>query len=147
MTEEEGFTVRDRRTGALTGAEQAQEGSKAESQKPSDRGNRKTLDEAHEAQPERELDFSTFAISLATSAQVGLGAVPHPETNKCVQNFEAARQMIDILGLLKEKTKGNLTEAESSLLDQILYNLRLHYVRAMEGEKKPADRGYPPDPN
>ena len=83
-----------------------------------------------------ELDFSTFVISLATSAQVGLGAVPHPETNQAAQNFPAAKQMIDILALLEEKTNGNLTEAESALLDQVLHNLRIHYVRAVEGQKK-----------
>jgi hypothetical protein len=134
MAEEEGFTVRDRRTGATdTGAEQPQQGPGAGAQKSPDRGGREA---PHDAQSAQELDFSTFVISLATSAQVGLGAVPHPETNQAVQNFPAAKQMIDILALLKEKTKGNLTEAESSLLDQVLYNLRIHYVRAMEGPKK-----------
>ena len=83
-----------------------------------------------------ELDFSTFVISLATSAQVGMGAVPHPETNQAAQNLPAAKQMIDILALLQEKTKGNLTDDESSLLDQVLHNLRVHYVRAVEGQNK-----------
>jgi hypothetical protein len=134
MAEEEEFTVRDRRTGASeTGGKQPQKGSRTDVQKPADRGTQEAL---HEAQPAQELDFSTFVISLATSAQVGLGTVPHPETNQSVQNFPAAKQMIDILALLKEKTKGNLTEAESSLLDQVLYNLRIHYVQAMEGQKK-----------
>jgi hypothetical protein len=134
MAEEEEFMVRDRRAGASeTGAEQPQQGSGTDVQKPADRGTQEAL---HEAHPAQELDFSTFVISLATSAQVGLGAVPHPETNQSVQNFPAAKQMIDILALLKEKTKGNLTEAESSLLDQVMYNLRIHYVRAMEGQKK-----------
>jgi len=83
-----------------------------------------------------ELDFSTFVISLATSAQVGLGVVPHPETNEAARNLPAAKQMIDIIALMKEKTKGNLTDDESSLLDQVLHNLRIHYVRALEGQKK-----------
>jgi hypothetical protein len=134
MAEEEGYTVRDRRTGSSdTEAEQPQQDSGTDEQKSSARGTREAL---HETQPAQELDFSTFVISLATSAQVGLGAVPNPETNQTAQNFPAAKQMIDILALLKEKTKGNLTEAESSLLDQVLYNLRIHYVRAMEGQKK-----------
>jgi hypothetical protein len=134
MAEEEGFTVRDRRTGASDpGAKQPQQGPRTDAQTPSGRGTREAL---HEAQPAQELDFSTFVISLATSAQVGLGAVPHPETNQTLQNFPAAKQMIDIIALLKEKTEGNLTEAESSLLDRVLHNLRIHYVRAMEGQKK-----------
>lgn len=107
--------------------------------KGSPASNRRSGDDApagQQAAGPMDLDFSTFVISLATSAQVGLGAVPHPETNQAVQNFPAAKQMIDILALLKEKTRGNLTEDESSLLDQVLHNLHIHYVRAMEGKNK-----------
>lgn len=112
MDEDKGFSVRNQRAGASDESIQQQDAGPV------------------------ELDFSTFVISLATSAQVGLGAVPHPETNQAIQNFPAAKQMIDILALLKEKTRGNLTEDESSLLDQVLHNLRIHYVRAMEGQNK-----------
>lgn len=132
MDEDQGFSVRDRRVGAADpGAEALKQKTEADP---------KT--HATEAYAEQQgmgpadLDFSTFVISLATSAQVGLGAVPHPETKQVSQNFPAAKQMIDILALLKEKTKGNLTEAESSLLDQVLYNLHIHYVRAVEEQKK-----------
>jgi hypothetical protein len=82
------------------------------------------------------MDFSTFVISLASTAQMSLGAVPHPETNQSSVNLPAAKQMIDILALMQEKTKGNLSEQESSLLEQVLFNLRIHYVRTAEGQKK-----------
>ena len=81
----------------------------------------------------QELDFSTFAISLASSAQVHLGSLAHPETNQTARNLPAARQMIDILAMLQAKTKGNLTGDEAALLEQILFTLRTHYVRAVEG--------------
>jgi hypothetical protein len=131
MAEEEGFTVRDRRTGTSDiGLQQGPAAAAQKSPVPESREN------SHDAQSAQELDFSTFVISLATSAQVGLGAVAHPETNQTVQNLPAAKQMIDILALLRDKTKGNLTEAESSLLDQVLYNMRIHYMQAMEAQKK-----------
>ena len=133
MAEEEGFTVRDRRTGASEARAGQQQVHRTGAQRSPDEG---TPEAPQEAQSADDLDFSTFIISLATSAQVGLGVVPHPETHQAVQNFPAAKQMIDILALLKEKTKGNLTDDESTLLEQVLYNLRIHYVRALEGQKK-----------
>jgi hypothetical protein len=74
-------------------------------------------------------------MSLATTAQVSLGNIPNPQTNQPAQNLPVAKQMIDILGMLKGKTKGNLTEDEQLLLDSALFNLRMQYVRAAEGKK------------
>ena len=133
MAEEEGFTVGDRRTGASDAeAEQPHQGA-ADAQQTENAGH---WGQRQEAETDQALDFSTFVISLASSAQVNLGAMPHPETNQTSQNFPAAKQMIDILGMLKKKTKGNLSEAESTLLDRVLLNLRMHYVRTVEGQKK-----------
>lgn len=133
MEEEKEFTVRDRRGSAADAAsdeapKQQETGSRS-APGPSSPG------AAQEPPHDHELDFSTFVISLATSVQMNLGAIPHPETDQTAQNIPAAKQMIDILALLKEKTKGNLSEQESALLDQVLYNLRIHYVRAVEGQK------------
>ncbi len=142
MDEEKEFTIRDRRTGSSDAeAKPSKQSTGPSAQKNSEPADRN----AQEGSAAAELDFSTFVISLATSAQVGLGAVPHPETNQAVQNFPAAKQMIDILAMLKEKTKGNLTDSESTLMDQVLFNLRIHYVRAVEGQKNPADDRTPPD--
>jgi hypothetical protein len=84
--------------------------------------------------PER--DFSGFILALATTAQIGLGSIPNPQTNLTVQSLPTAKQMIDILGILKEKTKGNLTTEEQALLDSILFNIRMQYVSAMDDRKK-----------
>jgi hypothetical protein len=90
----------------------------------------------HEQGPLPVIDFSSFVISLASTAQMGLGLIPHPETNLTVQDIPSAKHMIDILGILKEKTKGNLSKDEDTLLEQVLFNLRMHYIRTIEEQKK-----------
>lgn len=76
------------------------------------------------------VDFSMFLFSLASSAQLAMGVIPHPETQKTQKNLEAARQTIDIIELLKTKTTGNCTEDETKLMDQLLYTLRMQFVEA-----------------
>lgn len=133
MDEDQGFSVRDRRAGAEEPGTEAQQ-KQAEGADPMARAAKAY--EEHQGNGPADLDFSTFVISLATSAQVGLGAVPHPETNEFSRNIPAAKQMIDILTILREKTRGNLTEPESALLEQVLFNLHIHYVRTVEEQKK-----------
>lgn len=84
-----------------------------------------------------EANFSNFILSLNAQALVFLGALPHPETNKIESNILLAKHTIDILEVLKEKTKGNLTGEEQSLLDEILFRLKLIYVEVQKkGETK-----------
>jgi len=134
MDKEQEFAIRDRRSGM------SETGETQPANKPAAQGQTQPRPEARERQQDQEsahdLDFSTFVISLASSVQVNLGAMPHPETNQTVMNFPAAKQMIDILTMLQTKTKGNLTDAEAALLEQVLFSLRMHYVRAVEGQKK-----------
>lgn len=73
------------------------------------------------------IDFSTFVLSLSHSALVHLGDAPDPE-GKRQPHLELARQTIDLLSLLQEKTKNNLTGPEERLLEQALYDLRLRFV-------------------
>jgi hypothetical protein len=84
--------------------------------------------------PDRELpriDFATFVLSLSTSALHHLGLVPDPETNQPGPvNKVFARQTIDTLELLQEKTRGNLDAEEERLLEGLLYELRMRYVEA-----------------
>ncbi len=83
------------------------------------------------------LVFSSFILSLVRTAAVHLGDVEDPVSGaKNEPNLVAAQQMIDILGLLQEKTQGNLTEAEAQLLEQVLYELRLRFVDVKKGEKR-----------
>ena len=71
------------------------------------------------------IDFSSFVLSLATTAMVHLGEVPDPAAGKPQENIAAARQMVDLLSMLKEKTEGNRTAEENRLMDEILYELRM----------------------
>ena len=83
---------------------------------------------------ERAVTFVGFVFSLAHTAAVHFGDVPDPATGQqAKQNLPAAQQIIDILALLEEKTRGNLTAEERQLLDQILYELRLRYIEINKG--------------
>ena len=113
-SEERGFTVVDRRAGA---------GSEAESEAPPPR---------EEGPPTPGVDFSSLCLSLATSALYHLGVVAHPETQQRIPAVELplARQTIDTLEMLEQKTRGNLEPDEAKLLESLLYELRMHFVEA-----------------
>lgn len=91
--------------------------------------------EGAENDPLPSIDFATFILSLSHSALMHLGEAPDPETNKVQANLTLAKQNIDLLGLIEEKTKGNLTGDEERLLAQILFDLRMRFV---ERSKKAA---------
>lgn len=86
-----------------------------------------------EESPNPSIDFNTFVLSLSTSALMHLGKLPEDE-NQTV-NLAHAKQSIDCLALLEQKTRGNLTGEEERLLSEVLYDLRLRFVAA----KKEAD--------
>jgi hypothetical protein len=78
---------------------------------------------------ESAINFPAFVLSLAHTAAVHFGDVPDPVTGEtAATNLPAAQQMIDILSLLEEKTRGNLTAEERQLLEQLLYELRLRFM-------------------
>lgn len=76
------------------------------------------------------VDFSTFLLSLAHSALVHMGVAPDPGGQTLSPNLPLARQTIDLIGILSEKTSGNLTGEEERMLEQLLYDLRARYVQA-----------------
>jgi hypothetical protein len=76
-----------------------------------------------------ELNFTTFLLSLNASALVQLGMETEPSKNAPSKNLSIAKQTIDVIAMLEEKTRGNLTEEERRLLTNILYELRLLYVK------------------
>ncbi len=75
------------------------------------------------------LDFSSFVISLATQALMQIGAVEPPPGVQVPIDSGAARQTIDILTMLQQRTKGNLDSAESQMLEEILHNLRMSFIK------------------
>lgn len=77
-----------------------------------------------------EVTFSAFIMSLNTSALYLLGEIADPETGALKQDLVLAKHTIDTLHVLKEKTKGNLTEEEENMLGKFLYDLQMRYVKA-----------------
>lgn len=75
------------------------------------------------------MDFSGFILSLNASALIHLGEIPDPGSMERTVNIAAAKHTIDILELISEKTKGNLTKEEEKLTEDVVYNLRLKYVK------------------
>lgn len=87
--------------------------------------------------PETGLTFSGFILSLATTAAVHFGDIADPNTGERAEpNLVAAAQMIELIAMLQERTKGNLLEPEERLVDDLLYELRLRFVQAQQGEKR-----------
>jgi hypothetical protein len=83
------------------------------------------------------LSFTAFVVSLASSAAIHFGDMPDPSSGeRGAPNLEGAAQMIEILALLEQKTKGNLTAEERQVLESVLYELRLRFVEASGGGKR-----------
>ncbi len=74
-------------------------------------------------------DFTSFIFSMSTAALIDLGDLANPETNTPVQKLDMAKHTIDLIAMLKEKTRGNLTEEESGIVENILTDLRLRYCK------------------
>ena len=89
------------------------------------------------SQPEQDMPmtFEGLIFSLSTTALLQLGMAPHPETGKQEKDLPGAKQTIDILEILQQKTRGNLTADEGQLLEECLYDLKMTYVRALQAAK------------
>lgn len=86
---------------------------------------------------ESGITFTGFILSLATTAAVHFGDIADPNTGERADtNLVAAQQMIDIIAMLQDRTKGNLTEPEERLIDDLLYELRMRFVQAQQGERR-----------
>jgi len=79
---------------------------------------------------EPEMNFRTLVVSLSTTALLQMGLAPNPASQKVEKNLPGARQTIEILDILKDKTRGNLDPQESQLLDQCLHDLKMSFVQS-----------------
>ncbi|MCK4738776.1 MAG: DUF1844 domain-containing protein [Deltaproteobacteria bacterium] len=79
-----------------------------------------------------EITFSTFLLSLSSSAMMSLGIIPNPITNETTKDTTSARQTIDLIKIFEEKTKGNLSEDEEKLIEAILHELHTAYLKVVE---------------
>jgi len=77
-----------------------------------------------------KLNFGSFLFSLAATVQMSLGVIPNPSTGKTDKNLNAAKETIDLMDILKEKTRGNLTKEEEELFEHLLFECRMKYMEA-----------------
>jgi len=126
-SEDKGYTVTDRRFHQL-GEEEKAEIRQAESSE------KKAFQEAAKkaaagAAPSPDITFASLIFSLSSTAFMQLGTIPDPTTGKTEKNLTLAKQTIDLLGVLREKTRGNLEQEEENLFEHLLYDLRMAYIK------------------
>ncbi|MGB2688264.1 MAG: DUF1844 domain-containing protein [Desulfobacterales bacterium] len=132
MPDKKDFVIKDKRIFAEGNEDQP---IKEETEKPLDEATAEESESEAAQEQERtdyqlpKINFATFIFSLNHSVLVHLGVMDDPTTGKKVRNIPIAKQTIDILGMLEEKTQGNLTEDEEKMLKSILYDLRMIYIK------------------
>jgi hypothetical protein len=129
---EKEFKVTDKRSAfreesSEPSKEEPQDTKSESSQEPQEPQREQPTDESSSI-PFPEANFMTLVFSLYTHAQISLGIVPDPITQQTTKELPQAKYNIDLLGILKEKTQGNLTSEEEQALEQILYELRMIYI-------------------
>jgi hypothetical protein len=129
--EDKGFVIKDKRifdeSGEARGEDlkkEAATGEKSENISPEKDDRASTQEEYFP-----EVTFSSFVLSLSTTVMYHLGDFPDPTTKKAERNLAAAKQTIDMLSMLRNKTTGNLDTDEKQLLEGILYELMIRYVK------------------
>jgi hypothetical protein len=122
LVQGEGFIVKDKRTFDTEGKV------RGESKKVKEEEVKE--EEKKGAAPLPEVNFSSFLLSLSSSTLLHLGEIADPQSGEKKKDLALAKQSIDIIVLLRDKTKGNLTQEEEKLLDHLLYDLRMRFVEA-----------------
>jgi len=123
--QEKSFTVRDKRFSAQ---KEGEGDSKIKEEKKG--GESQVGDSAEQQAVLPEINFINFLFSISTSALIQMGEIEDPISQQTVKNLPLAKQTIDLIGMLKEKTKGNLNPDEAKLIENILFDLRMRYVKA-----------------
>ncbi len=123
MVEEQGFVIRDRRASGGAEATPATDSTTHESQPIA----APTTDPSQSA-PSPPVTFSSFVISLGSSSLMLMGEQFDPQQPAIPMNLPQAKEIIDLLSVLEDKTKGNLTSDEQTVLRDMLYALRMKYV-------------------
>ena len=133
MTESKDFIIKDKRFSAQ---EEQDSNTKDKDKDPSKKdtkekeGKDAAAAEQQDAEPQLpEINFATFILSLNSAVLLHLGIIDDPATGKKVTNLALGKQTIDILGMLEEKTRGNITNDEGNMLKNILYDLRMLYIQ------------------
>jgi Domain of unknown function (DUF1844) len=129
-----GFTVQDRRRFSPETGEPREDSERGEAPQPKSEPPQQDAERpaAQAQEPLPAINFSTFIISLSTQALLHLGEIADPQSGEVHKDVAVAKQMIDIIGMLRDKTKGNLDPGEERLTEDILYDLRMKYVEAVQ---------------
>jgi hypothetical protein len=133
--ERRGFRVTDRRRFSESGEarDETQPDPPSAAAPPAEEPARRSAPPAED----EPVTFSSFILGLSTQVLLHLGEIPNPVTGQVEPDLEAAKHVIDILGILEQKTRSNLEPGEESLLGSVLYDLRLRYVElARRGVKE-----------
>ncbi|MBN2418672.1 MAG: DUF1844 domain-containing protein [Deltaproteobacteria bacterium] len=134
-TEDKGFTVRDRRS-FDEGGDLKEENKTEETKEPASQPKEeKNQTGPTNAPPLPEVNFSSLIFSLSSSALLHMGEIADPQTGQKKVDIPMAKHSIDIISMLKDKTKGNLDNEEQQFIDNILTELRLRYVKAVKTKK------------
>jgi hypothetical protein len=151
---DEGFTVKDHRRFSGSGEERPDAADGPDAAQTSD-AEQDPLEAAHAAAQEAsqsapgaapddaprggEINFSSFAFGLASQALMLLGLAPDPATGAVEKDLAGAKGLIDILAMLEEKTRGNLDEDEAHMMEEMLYELRMQFVRETRAQSDPQE--------
>jgi len=123
--QEKSFVVRDKRFSAT---KEEKEESRNKEEPKAEEIPKEDVSAQEKSLP--DIDFTNFTLSLSTSALIQLGEIQDPFTQKSAKNLPLAKQTIDLISMLKEKTKGNLSPEEEKVIEYVLYDLRMRYVKA-----------------
>ena len=128
--DEQGFRVTDKRGFREDDEVRSPESSERPEEKPpaEPASSKDAAPSGQELPPRPPIDFPSYILSYYTQGLVFLGEVPNPYTSKKEEDVETAKSMIDILTMLEQKTKGNLSKDEEQLLESVLYELRMKYM-------------------
>ena len=127
--EEKGFIIKDKRVlDEEGGLKEEDKGGEVDSKEQETEKRRKEDDARRSSLP--EVNFNSLIFSLSSSALLHIGDIADPQSGEKKKDLPMAKYSIDIIAMLKEKTKGNLTDEEQKFLDNILADLRLRYVKA-----------------
>lgn len=133
--EEKGFVIKDRRSFDEQGEsrDEKQEVGKEEGEiKQEEEKKEEPKGEESQKTPLPEVNFSSLIMSLSSSALLHFGEIADPETGAKKKDLDIAKQSIDVISMLKEKTNGNLTDEEQKFIDSMLADLRWRFVKAKE---------------
>jgi len=126
----EGFTIKDKRAFDIEGKIKEEARKEPEHEAKKDEKAEERRQGEFTSLP--EVNFSSFILSLSSSILLHLGEIADPQSGEKKKDLALAKQTIDIITLLKDKTKGNLTEEEQKLLEHLLYDLRMRFVKASQ---------------